>query len=562
MTTEPMPPERQYAVQLVGPGELELNRDKKVPRPGAHQMVGQVEAVGLCFSDLKLLKQFAGHARKSEVTEGLKEDVLEEIPSYVPGGAPTVPGHEALVRIVAAGEQVRHHEVGKRYLVQADYRHLRTEGASAGFGYNFEGALQQYVLMDERVVMTPEGESLLIEVDGEPGASEVALVEPWACVEDSYVNSERPWLKAGGQLLVVAEAGRRLEGIEEAFEEAGIPAGISGICADGGQQVVLEGFGAPVTLFGHITDLPDHTFDDIIYFGADAQAIEAMDAKLAQGGMLNIVTGGEKVDAPVSMDLGRVHYGMTRWIGTNGHGAAEAYAHIPMTGEVRDGDRVLVVGAGGPMGQMHVIRNICSGRKHLSIYASDFDDARLAALEKKARPLAEACGVRLRVVNPQKEQLDERFTYIALMAPLAGLVAEAVRNSAPGCLVNIFAGIPAGTRHELDLDTYIAHRCFMFGTSGSTLEDMRIVLGKVAEGQLDTNTLVDAVSGMAGAIKGIQAIEERSLAGKIIVYPALAEMGMIPLEELEQHYPTVAQKLKGGVWTKEAEAELLRVAAS
>lgn len=78
-------PERQYAVQLVGPDQLVLNRSKKVFRPGRHQILCRVEAVGLCFSDLKLLKQFSSHVRKSEIVSGIDLQVLGEIPSYVPG---------------------------------------------------------------------------------------------------------------------------------------------------------------------------------------------------------------------------------------------------------------------------------------------------------------------------------------------------------------------------------------------------------------------------------------------------------------------------------------------
>jgi L-sorbose 1-phosphate reductase len=59
--------------------------------------------------------------------------------------------------------------------------------------------------------------------------------------------------------------------------------------------------------------------------------------------------------------------------------------------------------------------------------------------------------------------------------------------------------------------------------------DMRIVLRKVESGQLDTNTSLDAVCGMAGAAAGIKAMEERSLAGKIIVYPMLHDVPLIPL---------------------------------
>ena len=96
-------PQTQYAVQLVGPDELVLNKAKQVPKPGRHQILCRVEAVGLCFSDLKLLKQFSSHVRKSEVVSGIDLDILKEIPSYVPGQAATVPGHEAVVRIEAVG---------------------------------------------------------------------------------------------------------------------------------------------------------------------------------------------------------------------------------------------------------------------------------------------------------------------------------------------------------------------------------------------------------------------------------------------------------------------------
>jgi hypothetical protein len=164
------------------------------------------------------------------------------------------------------------------------------------------------------------------------------------------------------------------------------------------------------------------------------------------------------------------------------------------------------------------------------------------------------------LVNPQRERLQGTFTYFALMAPLGALVADAIQKAGEGAVINIFAGIPAPTKHELDLNAYIQKRCFMFGTSGSTIEDMRIVLRKVERDQLDTNASVDAVSGMAGAIDGIAAVENRTMAGKIIVYPMLHLLGLMPLADLRNRFPTVAGKLADGKWTREAERELLRVA--
>jgi len=146
------------------------------------------------------------------------------------------------------------------------------------------------------------------------------------------------------------------------------------------------------------------------------------------------------------------------------------------------------------------------------------------------------------------------------MVPAGPLVAEAIQHSQTGCLINIFAGIPATTFQELDLDTYIARRCFMFGTSGSVIEDMRIVLDRVRDGQLDTNCSVDAVCGMAGAVEALAAVEQRTLAGKIIVYPMLHQVGLIPLSQMTQSFPAVAEKLEHGQWTRAAEEELLRAA--
>jgi hypothetical protein len=102
----------------------------------------------------------------------------------------------------------------------------------------------------------------------------------------------------------------------------------------------------------------------------------------------------------------------------------------------------------------------------------------------------------------------------------------------------------------------------MFGTSGSVIRDMEIVLDKVHSGRLDTSRSVDAVSGMAGVLDGIAAIENRTLTGKIVVYPSCYGLGLVPLSELERRLPSVAAKLDAGQWCKAAEEELLATAAS
>jgi NADPH:quinone reductase-like Zn-dependent oxidoreductase len=172
---------------------------------------------------------------------------------------------------VAVGSEVQRHQVGDRALVQTDYRHMLTAGSNASFGYNFEGALQQYTLMDERVIIDPQTqERFLIPVSEEPSASAVGLLEPWACVERAYATEERGMLATGGKLLVVADSGRVIEGLPALIEMAP-PASIIAVVADSAQQAALESLGT--TFVDSLEDLAAGSFDDIIYFGSDPRRV-------------------------------------------------------------------------------------------------------------------------------------------------------------------------------------------------------------------------------------------------------------------------------------------------
>jgi threonine dehydrogenase-like Zn-dependent dehydrogenase len=538
---------------LVGPDKLVLNKSKEVFRPGRHQILCNVEAVGLCFSDLKLLKQFSSHARKTEIVSGIDHGILKEIPSYAPADIPTVPGHEAVVRIAAVGPGVESFKPGQRYLVETDYRWLPTTGSNASFGYNFEGALQEYVLMDERVITSPEGDLMLIPVSEELSASAIALVEPWACVEDAYANRERRRLKRDGRMLVVAETEVREHVFGNLFEHYGWPGQITWAS----KFPVPSGLDIAITKGADISEIADAGYDDVVYFGSEASTVEVLFAKVAPQGLVNIVLCGGKFGRDVVTMVGRVHYGGIRIVGTRGTDPAESMEYIPETGEVRAGDKINVVGAGGPMGAMHVIRNICQGVGGISIFAADIDEDRLAALSKVAEPLAKKNDVRYKPYNSVKEQIGESFDYIIVMAPIPELVSASVKAAEKGGIINIFAGIPADVTATIDLDAYLERRLYFVGTSGSVLEDMKRVLARVESGRLDTDVSVAAVCGLDGAGDGIRAVEKRQIAGKIMVYPACKGLGLTELPRLSKKMPDVGKCLINGIWNKKAEDALL-----
>jgi len=248
-----------------------------------------------------------------------------------------------------------------------------------------------------------------------------------------------------------------------------------------------------------------------------------------------------------------------RIIGTPGSDPAESMATIPSSGEIRVGDRIDIVGAGGPMGTMHVIRDICQGVSGISVMGGDLSDTRLANLDKLVQPLSRRHGVAFETYNGSVNPPEGDFDYIALMVPAPALVATAIGRAAPGGIINIFAGIAATVYYELDLDTFISRKLYFIGTSGSVIEDMHVVLGKVTAGTLDTNLSVAAVSGLDGAVEGIEAVRDQKMPGKILVYPSCKGLGLTPLTEMDEKHPEVARNLDDGTWTKEAEVALVNL---
>ncbi|MGV8845222.1 alcohol dehydrogenase catalytic domain-containing protein [Tessaracoccus sp.] len=524
----------QHAIQFTGVGEIFHNQAKPIDPVGPHQMMLQVEACGICFSDTKLLNAFDSHPRKAAVVSGIDPAALDEIPGYRPGGAPTVPGHEPVGRIVEVGELVTHYKVGDRVLVQADWKHLRTAKSNGAFGYNFEGALQEFVVIDERCVVSPSGEEFLIHVSDGPSAAAVGLIEPWATVEGSYAWKERNHVLAGGRMLVVSDG-----------------------ATHGLDALVQDNTPADMVRVSPGEAVGPQPFDDIVYYGTDAATVEALAALLESRGVLCVVLGGGKLDRKVALDIGRVHYDFIRFCGTTGDDPAEGYAWIPATGELREGDRVAIIGAAGPMGQMHTIRALTSEVPGITVAGTDLSDERLQHLASIVEPVAEARGVPLEIINTSTTPLQPGYTHISCMVPVAALVSQAVDLAGEDAIINAFAGIPAGTLGDFDLQAIIERRIFMLGTSGSDISDMRTVLDKIEKGVIDTHISLDAVTGMAGFRDAINSVINRTSGGKIMVYPMLHDLALTRLVDMPEQLPHVAALLHDGVWTKAAEEALL-----
>jgi hypothetical protein len=134
------------------------------------------------------------------------------------------------------------------------------------------------------------------------------------------------------------------------------------------------------------------------------------------------------------------------------------------------------------------------------------------------------------------------------------------RLLADGGVYNIFAGVARGVKACLDANAICGRGVRFFGSSGSSLADIRLTLEQMESGQLQTRASLAAIGGMKAAHEGIKALMEARFPGKTVIFPQIPDLPLMSLAELKEKFPTVYAKLEGGrFWTKEAEEELLRL---
>ncbi len=159
------------------------------PRPAPDQILVRSDAVGLCYSDVKVIRQGSGHPRLYN----------RDLSCH-----PVVQGHEVTMTVAEVGEAWRDRfEPGQRFVLQAD---IYYRGKNLAYGYVFVGGLAQYSLLGPAALDGDEG-CYAIPVPAEMGYAEVALTEPWACVEAAYVPRRRLHVKKDGILWIVGRPG-------------------------------------------------------------------------------------------------------------------------------------------------------------------------------------------------------------------------------------------------------------------------------------------------------------------------------------------------------------------
>ncbi|MFQ6131045.1 MAG: alcohol dehydrogenase catalytic domain-containing protein [Armatimonadota bacterium] len=554
-------PRRMLAWQLFGAGMDNFGRADQpstipLPEIGRGELLLRVDACGLCFSDIKIIRLGDQHPRLRG------RDLSRE---------PVTPGHEAALTVVKVGEDLAEQfAVGDRFVIQAD---IFYQGVGMAFGYALQGALAQYVAVGKEVLEGDEG-CYLLPVEAKTGYAEAGLAEPWACVECSYLAEHRPGPKPDGVLLILADstAGTHWELPQDprprlALIHDFVPESVRRQAARLARELHL----VTGDLASIAQEHAPNGFDDVIALGPLAgELLESAATHLAPEGILAICSA-EPLPEPVNVDVGRIHYDGIHFLGTDQPLLARAY-QAPRESELAPRGAAWFIGAGGPMGQMHVQRAAQMRGGPEVILATDIDGERLALLERRFQPAAERRGARLVCLNPQDSSAEDfaaelatitdgrGFTDIVLLAPVPALIEQAAPFLAQDGVLNIFAGLVKGTTARLDLTPIAARGHRLTGTSGSRISHLELTLGKAESGELSPNGSVAAVGDLRASKEGLEGVRDGRFPGKVVIYPHLEDLPLTALPDLKDSLPTVYGELaEGEIWTTEAEAELFRL---
>ena len=557
-------PEQTWAWNMYGAGIENIGRNGRpekfpIPEPAADQMLVRVDSVGMCFSDVKLITQGRNHPK-------LYNRDLAQVPTRL--------GHEVTVTVIEVGEQLAdQYSPGQRVAVQPD---IYQNGKSTAYGYTVPGGLIQYHLIGSEVLETDAG-ACLLPLEGDMGYAEASLLEPWGCVVASYTQRRRLEPKESGIMWLIGTPGDKRDYTFSAGLEApgtivltDAPASIEKLARQTGTPIIIrDGLGVDdyAALADELTD--GQGFDDIVVLDPrSATAVHEIARHIARRGTLNMV-GQEPLDGLVDADMGRLHYDYIAFIGNQGPDIAASYGEKRNRCELHAGGAAVFIGAGGPMGQMHVQRAIELKNGPKLVIATEVNAMRLNALEELFAPLAKANGKQLVTFNPatEKESLHDFVRNatdqigaddVVVCVPVGPLMAEAGTYLAPDGMLVLFAGVPNGTMAPLDMSAVYLHNAQFTGTSGSALADQATVIAKTVAGDLSPNRSVAAVGGMEAARDGVEAMMEGRYPGKVVIFPQISGLPLLSLAELKAQYPTVADKLgEGDVWTAAAEAALV-----
>ena len=557
-------PEKSWTWNLYGAGIENLGQSGQpepfsIPEPNDDQLLVRIDTVSVCFSDVKILKQGGSHPKL--YNRNLAVD-------------PTRLGHEVSLTIVKVGKNLQgRYRPGQRLAVQPD---IYQQGKSTAYGYTVPGGMIQFHLIGDEVLKTDTGACLLPLEEG-MGYAESSLLEPWGCVMAAYTQRRRLTPKKGGMMWIIGQPGDSTSytfstGLDNpaSFVLTDVPASVKELIASTGAKFTERNGLAPADYESLSKELTTGTgFDDIVILSpTSASAVGQIARFIARRGTCNLV-GTKPLDGLSQVDLGRLHYDYIAFIGNNTTDIAVSYGEARNRCELRPGGSTVFIGAGGPMGQMHVQRALELPNGPQLVIATEISDERLETLSNMFTPLAQKQGRKLLFFNPNSSKKtfyefvmeatqNEGVDDVVVSVPVAALMEEGDTVMKSDGMMVLFAGVPNGTMGKVNLSNVYLSNAQYTGTSGLTIDDQASVMARRVAGTLSPGRSVAAIGGLETAAEAIESVIEGKYPGKVVIFPQIRNLPLTGLKELKDRLPEVAEKLgEDLMWTNEAEEVLI-----
>ncbi len=557
-------PGESWAWNLYGAGIENLGRGGKpelfpIPEPGDDQLLVRIDTMSVCFSDVKIMKQGGSHPKLHN------RDLARD---------PTRLGHEVSLTVVKVGRNLQgSYWPCQRLAVQPD---IYQQGKSTAYGYTVPGGLIQYHLIGDEVLKTDAGACVLPLEEG-MGYAESSLLEPWGCVMAAYTQRRRLSPKQGGVMWIVGQPGDDTSftfstgcNASATFVLTDVPASVKQLVSDSGARVVERNGLASADyapLSQEMTGGPG--FDDIVVLNpVSAEQVSQIARLIARRGTCNLV-GTQPLDGLAQIDLGRLHYDYIVVVGNHTADIGASYGEARNRCNLRPGGTALFIGAGGPMGQMHVQRALELPNGPGLVIATEISDERLQVLERMFASLAKRQNRQLLLFNPKsagrslrdfvmEATRNEGADDVVVCVPVAALMEEGDTVMKPDGMMVLFAGVPNGTMGKMNLSNVYLSNAQYTGTSGLTIQDQASVMERRMAGTLSPGRAVAAIGGMETAAEAIESVIEGRYPGKVVVFPQIQGLPLTGLNELGERLPQVAAKLGDNhMWTNEAEEALI-----
>ncbi|MEM4248099.1 MAG: alcohol dehydrogenase catalytic domain-containing protein, partial [Candidatus Nanoarchaeia archaeon] len=391
-------PKKMLAWPLFGTGMDKLGKDDKpceipVPEIKDDELLVRIDAIGLCFSDVKLIK--AGEKHPRVISKDLSTD-------------PVIPGHEAVMTVVKVGKKYSDRfKAGERYIIQADVYY---QGKGLAYGYAINGGFAQYSVIDKRVIEGDECCYLLPLADSIPSAV-AAMIEPWTCVIASYRIEKRKTPLKGGKMLIAGLPSDSEKYSAGKLLETNPPSEIYllDIPEQAVSQILEKLSNSKVIRLQSVQEAATKEYDDIFLcnMGSEKEKAEKIATLGSKNALISFV--GKYKSEMWSFDVGAIHYKGWLYQGADSTNLSDSYGSN-IRSQLKSGGACWLVGGAGAMGQMHTQLAVEMANGPSRILVSDMDDMRIENVKKLLSETVRKKGIVFETLNPKHFSSPTEFT--------------------------------------------------------------------------------------------------------------------------------------------------------